>query len=417
MEISFGGCGFLGVYHIGVGKCFEDNARHLLKRFKGFYGASAGSICAAAAACRCDSMVAYKWVKKTVEASRVYRMGLLNPRFDLYTRLRAFLESYLPKDAHKRARGKVRISMTTFPDMKNYVVSDFTTRKELINAIICSSFIPGYAGFKNLPRFRGKLVCDGGFSSNIPFAKDPNVITVSPFSGGCDICPQGESPVVMVVHPVDQPLQLSTENLSRLLNSLNPSSWDYLEKLFHQGYQDSLRFLIGEGHIKPGVPYSRRCSRDIQPTEVPSVDTGVDTAEAESEYFSVDGGDFLPVEKHSRSQSFALSNGGEFLSCLDEEEVRSQCSDDEDTYELYQGHGVDEEELAEPPAPEKTWLSWTTHCLSAPITYPGNKVVNLVTSLMDHSPHPLEKSWDGDHSTPAFLHAILTHWPSSMAAF
>lgn len=133
MEISFGGCGFLGVYHIGVGKCFEDNARHLLKSFKGFYGASAGSICAAAAACRCDSMVAYKWVKKTVEASRVYRMGLLNPQFDLYTRLRTFLESYLPKDAHKRARGKVRISMTTFPDMKNYVVSDFTTRKELIN--------------------------------------------------------------------------------------------------------------------------------------------------------------------------------------------------------------------------------------------------------------------------------------------
>ena len=133
MEISFGGCGFLGVYHIGVGKCFEDNARHLLKSFKGFYGASAGSICAAAAACRCDSMVAYKWVKKTVEASRVYRMGLLNPQFDLYTRLRTFLENYLPKDAHKRARGKVRISMTTFPDMKNYVVSDFTTRKELIN--------------------------------------------------------------------------------------------------------------------------------------------------------------------------------------------------------------------------------------------------------------------------------------------
>ena len=92
-----------------------------------------------------------------------------------------------------------------------------------------------------------QLVCDGGFSSNIPFGKDPNVITVSPFSGGCDICPQGESPVVMVVHPVDQPLQLSMENLSRLLNSLNPSSWDYLEKLFHLGYEDSLRFLMGEG--------------------------------------------------------------------------------------------------------------------------------------------------------------------------
>lgn len=109
------------------------------------------------------------------------------------------------------------------------------------------------------------------------------------------------------------------------------------------------------------VPYSRRCSRDIQSTEMPSA--AVDTTEAESEYFSVDGGDsFVPVEKHSRSQSFALSNGGEFLSCLDEEEVRSL--DPEDWYELYPGHGVEEEEEEEvgvgsavaSPVPQKSWL-------------------------------------------------------------
>ena len=83
-------------------------------------------------------------------------------------------------------------------------------------------------------------------------------------------------------------------------------------------------------------------------------------AETESEYLSVDGGDTcVPVEKHSRSQSFALSNGAEFLSCLDEEEVQSQ---DGDWYELYPGHGVEgeEEERAEPavasPAPQKSWL-------------------------------------------------------------
>ena len=133
MEISFGGCGFLGVYHIGVGKCFEDKAKHLLNKFSGYYGASAGAICAAFAACKCDPMDSYKWVKKTMEASRNYKLGMLSPFFDLYSRLRAFLEETLPRDAHRRARGKVRISLTTFPEMKNWVVSDFTTRKELIN--------------------------------------------------------------------------------------------------------------------------------------------------------------------------------------------------------------------------------------------------------------------------------------------
>ena len=138
LQISFGGCGFLGVYHIGVGKCVVDHSPHLFDEFDGFYGASAGAISAVCAACKSDPMVPYKWVKKTFEASRKYRvLGMLHPSFDLYGRLRKFLEELLPKDAHRRARGKVKISLTTFPAMKNWIMSDFTTRKELID-VICS---------------------------------------------------------------------------------------------------------------------------------------------------------------------------------------------------------------------------------------------------------------------------------------
>jgi len=134
LEISFGGCGFLGVYHIGVGKCVKDHAPHLFDEFEGFYGASAGAITAVCAACQSDPMVPYKWVKKTFEASRKYKLlGALHPSFDLYARLREFLEEFLPPNAHKLARKKVWISLTTFPDLKNWLVSNFTTRKELIN--------------------------------------------------------------------------------------------------------------------------------------------------------------------------------------------------------------------------------------------------------------------------------------------
>lgn len=140
MEISFGGCGFLGVYHVGVGKCVVDHCPHLFDEFSGFYGASAGAITAVCAACRSDPMVPYKWVKKTFEASRKYKLlGTLHPSFDLYGRLRDFLEGFLPENAHKLCRNKVKISLTTFdeqktlPERKNWLVSNFTTRTELIN--------------------------------------------------------------------------------------------------------------------------------------------------------------------------------------------------------------------------------------------------------------------------------------------
>ena len=154
LEISFGGCGFLGVYHVGVGKCVVDHVPRLFDEFSGFYGASAGAITAVCAACKSDPMVPYKWVKKTFEASREHKLlGALHPSFNLYARLREFLEGFLPEDAHKLCRGKVKISMTTFdetktlPEPKNWLVSNFTTRKELINVSFFNVFRIRYRWF------------------------------------------------------------------------------------------------------------------------------------------------------------------------------------------------------------------------------------------------------------------------------
>ena len=136
LQMSFGGCGFLGVYHVGVGKCVVDHAPHLFSEFDGFYGASAGAITAVCAACRSEPMVPYKWVRKTFEDSRKYWFGMLSPFFDLYGRLRTFLDGFLPENAHKLCRGLVKISLTYIGDNglpQNWLVSDFKTRRELIN--------------------------------------------------------------------------------------------------------------------------------------------------------------------------------------------------------------------------------------------------------------------------------------------
>ncbi|KAK3855659.1 hypothetical protein Pcinc_037956 [Petrolisthes cinctipes] len=71
---------------------------------------------------------------------------------------------------------------------KNILLSQFDTREELVQAVLCSAFIPGFSGWAS-SRFRGVRYIDGGFSDNLP-QLDNLTITVCPFSGESDICPR-----------------------------------------------------------------------------------------------------------------------------------------------------------------------------------------------------------------------------------
>ena len=52
MNLSFSGCGFLGIYHIGVISAFREHAPEVIKNNK-ISGCSAGSMVAACALCDC----------------------------------------------------------------------------------------------------------------------------------------------------------------------------------------------------------------------------------------------------------------------------------------------------------------------------------------------------------------------------
>ena len=73
------------------------------------------------------------------------------------------------------------------------------------------------------------------------------MVTVSPFSGGCDICPQGESSSIHMVYIVDQPFQISMQNMTRVSKMFNPTSWKELQELFLTGCKDTVGFLKREG--------------------------------------------------------------------------------------------------------------------------------------------------------------------------
>jgi predicted acylesterase/phospholipase RssA len=134
LQISFGGCSALVNYHVGVFKCLIDH--NLLDEFEQLYGASAGALIAVCTVCKCDPLTIYEWIMEIFKVSKEYILGAMSPSFNLLSRMRDFLEATLPQDAHRLCRNRVHISLSVFDGFglpKNWLLTDFTTRKELIN--------------------------------------------------------------------------------------------------------------------------------------------------------------------------------------------------------------------------------------------------------------------------------------------
>lgn len=123
--------------------------------------------------------------------ARSRSLGPFNPSFNIQNLLIQGLQKVLPEDAHLRVNGKLHISLTRVCDGKNVIVSNYESREDLMDALLCSAFIPFFSGII-LPKFHGVRYMDGGFSDNLP-TLDENTITVSPFCGESDICPRDDS--------------------------------------------------------------------------------------------------------------------------------------------------------------------------------------------------------------------------------
>ena len=68
-------------------------------------------------------------------ASKVHGkfLGPLNPSFDQGRSIRNIFMRNLPKDAYKRACGKMHISLTRVSDWKNIVVSEYDSNEDLVD--------------------------------------------------------------------------------------------------------------------------------------------------------------------------------------------------------------------------------------------------------------------------------------------
>ncbi|XP_054826814.1 patatin-like phospholipase domain-containing protein 2 isoform X2 [Eublepharis macularius] len=255
-NISFAGCGFLGVYHIGVASCLQEHAPFLVANAKTIYGASAGALTATAlvtGACLGEAGANIIYVSK--EARKRF-LGPLHPSFNLVKIIRTCLYKTLPENGHELASGRLGISLTRVSDGENVILSEFSSKEELIQACVCSTFIPVYCGLIP-PSLQGVRYVDGGISDNLPQYELKNTITVSPFSGESDICPRDSSTNIHELRVTNTSIQFNLRNLYRLSKALFPPEPQVLRDMCKQGYRDALHFLKKTGllhHPRPMLP-------------------------------------------------------------------------------------------------------------------------------------------------------------------
>ncbi|KAG8517934.1 1-acylglycerol-3-phosphate O-acyltransferase PNPLA3 [Galemys pyrenaicus] len=203
-SICYVGCGFLGSYYVGVTHCLMERAPHILRDARMTFGVSGGAL-----HCHC-------------------------------------LRRCLPDDIHLRISGKACLSLTRVDDFKNVLVSEFHSKEEVVDALMCTCFIPFYCGFIP-PSFRGVRYIDGGLTNNAPCIDSKTTLMVSPFYGESDICPKSMSTNFQIIDFINLSLQVCSENIYLTIRALVPPSTKVCTELCFRGYLDTVRFLEENG--------------------------------------------------------------------------------------------------------------------------------------------------------------------------
>ncbi|KAJ0029140.1 hypothetical protein NQD34_004137, partial [Periophthalmus magnuspinnatus] len=220
-NLSFAGCGFRSVYYLGALSCLLERVPELVHGAARFSGASSGSLVAAALAVNVPLSVLVSDLVAIAMEARSLVGGVFSPSFSLQQRARDSLLRFLPLDAHVHASRRLCVSLTRVHDGKNLRVTDFRSREELIQVLLCSCFFPVYCGYIP-PTYRGERYMDGALSDNQPLSELPNSLLFSPFSGESDICPKesGFFPVQVCFGNVS--IEVNTGNLHRVWTSFLP---------------------------------------------------------------------------------------------------------------------------------------------------------------------------------------------------
>ncbi|XP_043846683.1 patatin-like phospholipase domain-containing protein 4 isoform X2 [Dromiciops gliroides] len=239
-------CGFLGIYHLGVASALCKHGKRFLKVVKAFAGASAGSLVATVLLTAPEKIEeCNEFTYKFAAEIRKQYVGAITPGYDFMARLREGIETILPSNAHETAENRLHVSITNTKSRENYLISHFSSREDLIKVLLASSFIPLYAGLKAV-EYKGEKWVDGGLTNGLPVLPMGRTVTISPFSGRLDICPEDKGHLDLYINISNQDIMLSVANLVRINQALFPPSQRRLKTLHQNGFHDATKFLLKE---------------------------------------------------------------------------------------------------------------------------------------------------------------------------
>ncbi|XP_078112157.1 patatin-like phospholipase domain-containing protein 2 [Sander vitreus] len=252
-NISFAGCGFMGVYYVGACCCILERFPRLIQDASKICGASAGAVMAAIISVGIPIEKCCADLMRMAKEGRKRKLGPLHPAFNLLQIVRDSLMEGLPEDAHVRASGKLCVSLTRVPDGKNELVTKFDSKEELVQALLCSCFIPFYCGVIP-PTYRGVHYVDGAISDNQPQCYTKNTITFSAYAGESDLCPRDSMLIFHEVRFNNVSIQVNSENVYRLTSTFFPPPPEAMAEICQKGYMDALCFLQDNNLISTDSP-------------------------------------------------------------------------------------------------------------------------------------------------------------------
>ncbi|NXN54394.1 PLPL1 protein, partial [Rynchops niger] len=214
-SILFRGCSFLLLYEAGVFAALRDLSPDILKSASRIYGASSGSIVATLGLCECDIGKGFEllFILRKYYMKASCQFSPISPK--ILKTLKDLLNKYLPPNAHQLVSGKLHVIVTRVYDWRSVAVSEFASREDLIQAIMCSCFVPVCFGILP-PTYHGVRYVDGELGMWRANFVSRTTITVSGFAGEYDICPRDGPAAFFTFQLSDCILQISKRNICRL---------------------------------------------------------------------------------------------------------------------------------------------------------------------------------------------------------
>lgn len=252
-----------GCYYFGVVDCWNKYIPR--ERVNRVAGASAGSLIAAYYLLDLPLDKCFGRILEFLEEIRSRPLGVFDRSFQIVDELPKLLDGLFPDDAHKKVSGRLFVCMTRLKDMKKIIVSEFESKKDLIDALNCSSFIPVWSG-NHVATYKGVKHIDGGFSDNLPVF-DEHTIRICAFSGHTDISPYDRAKLETLSWKVfNTPVYVNLGNIKRMGRALWPPQPSFVVDLLQQGFHNAKQFILDNDLIQCDACYGKLdWRRDVRP--------------------------------------------------------------------------------------------------------------------------------------------------------